>query len=151
MNTLVTFFTALIAMASAIAFDQSLELMRKRSAETFIIGPRLWGGTGLDLLFVGLMLVSVWIIAFRFRPPRWASLALAFLTLIAMTGLPLAFSGLSFFQPALSRPLRALGLNITDFFPGTLLSLQATSIFLASVYAFFRTAQAKVAPEMPAA
>jgi hypothetical protein len=150
MNALVAFFTAVIAMASAVTFDQSLELMRKRSAETFIIGPRLWGGTGVDLLFVGFMFVSAWLIGVRFRPPRWASLALALLALIAMTAVPLAFSSLAFLQPDLSRPLRALGLNITDLFPGTFASLQATSIFLASVYAFHRTAQAKAAPEMPA-
>jgi len=151
MNALVAFISALLAMASAIAFDQSLELMRKRSADTFIIGPRLWAGTAVDLLFASVMLGTTWMIAVRFRPPRWASLALALLAGITVTTLPLAFSGLSFLQPALSGMLRAFGLNITDFFPGTLPSLQATSIILASVYAFLRTAQGKVAPEIPTA
>jgi len=117
MNTLVAFITALLTMGSAIAFDQSFELMRKRSADTFLIGPRLWGGVAVDLFFVGLLLLSAWIIGVRFRPPRWASLALALLAGITVIALPLAFSGLSFLQPVLSGPLRALAISITDLFP----------------------------------
>jgi hypothetical protein len=148
-NAFIAFITALLAMGSAFAFDRSLELMRRRSAETFVIGPRLWGGLAVDLLFVGVLLLSTWFIGSRFRPPRWASLVLVALSGMALVTIPLAFSGLVWLQPAMSALFRGLTLSITDLFPGSLSSIQVTAIFLASLYGFVTSA--KPANEMHAA
>jgi hypothetical protein len=134
MATLAPIFAAIVAFASAFFFDMTIRALRVRGPDTALVGLTLWVSVAIEVAFVAAVLVSSWLIAMRFRPTRWLSIALAVLELIVILMLPLAAAGL----PYLSSLIHAsVVFGASDTGPGTSLSIQACAIFLAALYSFF--------------
>jgi hypothetical protein len=128
MEDLIQSLSMISSLALAALLDGTFEALRRRGADTQLVGPRVWSMLGLEIIFVFVLFAFAWLALSRLRPHRWVYVLFLVVGASGAMYVPLQFSGIEPIAHLLSAPGNPLGAIFLRQGPASFLILQSIGV-----------------------